>query len=194
MIDGQAEVLGVYGLPPTISAQGEIGKVLSEQLAREAKGVREMSAATSLLLAERRAAEVAAAREMMREVRDAREARFGGADESAFSPLSPLSPGAGDTAEMVGGGHPSARALMAMMQSVVMSREESYEDVAALSRHLAAHYPERCLWGSNWPHPNQHPAPSSADLLSLLPSWLSRADDLQRILVDNPAALYGFGA
>jgi hypothetical protein len=91
-----------------------------------------MSAATSLLLAERRAAEVAAAREMMREVRDAREARFGGADESAFSPLSPLSPGAGDTAEMVGGGHPSARALMAMMQSVVMSREESYEDVAAL--------------------------------------------------------------
>ena len=129
MIDGQAEVLGVYGLPPTVSAQGEIGKVLSEQLAREAKGVREMSAATSLLLAERRAAEVAAAREMMREVRDAREARFGSADESAFSPLSP---GAGDPAEIVGGGHPSARALMAMMQSVVMSREESYEDVAAL--------------------------------------------------------------
>ncbi len=69
-----------------------------------------------------------------------------------------------------------------------------YEDVAALSRHLAAHYPERCLWGSNWPHPNQHPAPSSAALLSLLPNWLARAGDLQRILVDNPAALYGFGA
>ena len=69
-----------------------------------------------------------------------------------------------------------------------------YEDVAALARHLAKHYPERCLWASNWPHPNQHPAPSSAALLSLLPGWLSRPGDLQRILVDNPAALYGFEA
>ncbi len=67
-----------------------------------------------------------------------------------------------------------------------------YEDVGLLARHLAAHYPERCLWASNWPHPNQNPLPSNADLLALLPQWVARSADLQRILVDNPAQLYGF--
>ena len=70
----------------------------------------------------------------------------------------------------------------------------AYGDIAALASALARDFPERCLWASNWPHPNQHPAPSSAALLSLLPGWLSRPGDLQRILVDNPAALYGFEA
>jgi len=70
----------------------------------------------------------------------------------------------------------------------------NYEDVAVLARHLAARYPERCLWASNWPHPNQHPVPSTATLLGLLPAWVAREADLQRILVDNPAELYDFGA
>jgi D-galactarolactone isomerase len=67
-----------------------------------------------------------------------------------------------------------------------------YEDVSLLARYLAMHYPERCLWASNWPHPNQNPVPSSAALLNLLSHWVSRTADIQRILVDNPAQLYGF--
>ncbi|WP_090045295.1 amidohydrolase [Limnohabitans sp. 2KL-27] len=69
-----------------------------------------------------------------------------------------------------------------------------YEDVGLLARYLATHYPERCLWASNWPHPNQNPLPSSGALLNLLPQWVSRAADIQRILVDNPARVYGFEA
>lgn len=69
-----------------------------------------------------------------------------------------------------------------------------YEDVSQLARYLATHYPERCLWASNWPHPNQNPVPSSAALLNLLPRWVSRTADIQRILVDNPAQVYGFDA
>ena len=69
-----------------------------------------------------------------------------------------------------------------------------YEDVSLLVRYLATHYPERCLWASNWPHPNQNPVPSSAALLNLLPRWVSRTADIQRILVDNPAQVYGFDA
>ncbi len=69
-----------------------------------------------------------------------------------------------------------------------------YADVALLARHLARHYPERCLWASNWPHPNQQPAPSNADLLNLLGSWVARAADLPQILVHNPAQVYGFEA
>jgi D-galactarolactone isomerase len=69
-----------------------------------------------------------------------------------------------------------------------------YEDVGLLARDLATHYPERCLWASNWPHPNQNPLPSSGALLNLLPQWVSRTVDIQRILVDNPARVYGFDA
>lgn len=69
-----------------------------------------------------------------------------------------------------------------------------YDDVACLARDLATHYPERCLWASNWPHPNQDPLPSNAALLNLLATWVTRDADLQRILVDNPAQLYGFDA
>ncbi len=69
-----------------------------------------------------------------------------------------------------------------------------YDDVGTLARFLAARYPERCLWASNWPHPNQDPVPSSVALLNLLPHWVARHADLQRILVDNPAQLYGFDA
>lgn len=68
----------------------------------------------------------------------------------------------------------------------------NYEDVSLLARYLAKHYPERCLWASNWPHPNQSPVPSSAALLNLLSQWVSRTADIQRILVDNPAQVYGF--
>jgi D-galactarolactone isomerase len=69
-----------------------------------------------------------------------------------------------------------------------------YEDVGRLARHLAAHYPERCLWASNWPHPGQSPVPDSAALLDLLPTWVARSRDVERILLDNPARLYGFAA
>lgn len=67
-----------------------------------------------------------------------------------------------------------------------------YEDVGRLARELARRFPERCLWASNWPHPNQHPQPSTAALLGWLAHCVDRAADLPRILVDNPAALYGF--
>jgi len=69
-----------------------------------------------------------------------------------------------------------------------------YEDVSLLARYLATNYPERCLWASNWPHPNQNPVPSSVALLNLLPQWVSRTADIRRILFDNPAHVYGFDA
>ncbi len=36
-----------------------------------------------------------------------------------------------------------------------------YADVAPLVQFLALHYPDRCLWASNWPHPNVKPEPSN---------------------------------
>lgn len=67
-----------------------------------------------------------------------------------------------------------------------------YEDVSVLARALVARNPERCVWASNWPHPGFNPPPSSAAMLDLLLDWAPDAADRARILVDNPARLYGF--
>ena len=69
-----------------------------------------------------------------------------------------------------------------------------YEDVARLAKALARHAPERMLWASNWPHPSAPPdsVPDDADLLDLLLEWAPDETVRRKILVDNPAALYGF--
>jgi len=67
-----------------------------------------------------------------------------------------------------------------------------YDDVAALARALSTANPERCLWASNWPHPNQKIVPSTAAMLDLLLDWVDDGATRARILVDNPAKLYGF--
>lgn len=70
-----------------------------------------------------------------------------------------------------------------------------YDDVSAVARAVVAHAPGRVIWGSNWPHnliktPELYP--SDADLMDLLLDWAPDEGDRRRILVDTPAALYGF--
>ncbi|MBA2962062.1 MULTISPECIES: amidohydrolase family protein [Ramlibacter] len=67
-----------------------------------------------------------------------------------------------------------------------------YDDIAPLVETLAAAHTERCLWASNWPHPNIHPTPSSQDLLAWALARMPGDAAQRRILVDNPALLYGF--
>ena len=69
-----------------------------------------------------------------------------------------------------------------------------YPDVGALAKALVKAAPERCVWASNWPHPSV-PAerrPDDADLLDLLLDWAPDDATRKKILVDNPAKLYGF--
>jgi D-galactarolactone isomerase len=68
----------------------------------------------------------------------------------------------------------------------------AYADVGVLAAALARDYTDRCLWASNWPHPNRQPVPSDAAMLGLLHTWAPGPAAVQRILVDNPQALYGF--
>jgi len=70
-----------------------------------------------------------------------------------------------------------------------------YEDVSRLARALVAHAPERILWASNWPHPSEpkDAKPDDKALLELLLDWAPDDATRKKILVDNPAALYGFG-
>ena len=48
------------------------------------------------------------------------------------------------------------------------------------------------VWGSDWPHPTEKDKPNDALLFDLLLQWAPDAATRQRILVDNPATLYGF--
>jgi D-galactarolactone isomerase len=48
------------------------------------------------------------------------------------------------------------------------------------------------LWASNWPHPGIDPRPDDAMLLDSIDHWIEDAAVIKRILVDNPAQLYGF--
>jgi D-galactarolactone isomerase len=52
--------------------------------------------------------------------------------------------------------------------------------------------PDRCLWASNWPHPNRQPVPSDAAMLELLDRWAGDVALRDRVLADNAARAYGF--
>lgn len=67
-----------------------------------------------------------------------------------------------------------------------------WREIGALAKGLIARAPERMLWATNWPHPNQAPRPDDADLLDMLLEWVEDEALRARILVDNPARLYGF--
>lgn len=68
-----------------------------------------------------------------------------------------------------------------------------YDDVVPLARALIDAAPHRCVWASDWPHPvSKKPPPNDADLLELLYRYVRNEDELRRILVDNPAKLFGY--
>jgi predicted TIM-barrel fold metal-dependent hydrolase len=58
--------------------------------------------------------------------------------------------------------------------------------------------PERCVWGSDWPHPdatkklNPVAMPDDVTLINLLAEWAPDAKLRHRILVENPEVFYGF--
>ncbi|MGH8784520.1 MAG: amidohydrolase family protein [Cupriavidus necator] len=68
-----------------------------------------------------------------------------------------------------------------------------YADVAPLARAWVCCAPDRLVWGSDWPHVTEggH-RPDDLDLFDLLSDWAGTEEIRRRVLVDNPAALYGF--
>ncbi len=70
----------------------------------------------------------------------------------------------------------------------------TYADATRVAQALVQAAPERCVWGSDWPHPSPKIHPDDAVLFDLLRTWAPDDATRTRILVNNPQALYGFPA
>jgi len=123
---------------------------------------------------------------------------FGG----ARAELGPEQPGFADLTELVRSGKAYVKISGAYRASKLAP---DYPDAAPLARALIAANSDRVVWGTDWPHPDSVTPPEkmSTDvtpllqiddgrLLNQLPVWAPDAAIRKKILVDNPARLYGF--
>jgi predicted TIM-barrel fold metal-dependent hydrolase len=117
---------------------------------------------------------------------------FGGANEE----LGVQQPGFAEMVELVRSGKAYVKI------SVTAGPRKNYAYFAPLAQMLIAANVDRIIWGTNWPHPNSvggsttrvSPLFQVDDglVLNLLPEWAPDAAVRKKILVDNPARLYGF--
>jgi 2-pyrone-4,6-dicarboxylate lactonase len=66
-----------------------------------------------------------------------------------------------------------------------------FDDFIEVIRPVVERYPDRVLWGTDWPHPNmEHRIPDDGSLVDVIPR-IAPTEELQRkLLVDNPNRLY----
>ena len=69
----------------------------------------------------------------------------------------------------------------------------TYADAAPIAQAYVKAAPERMVWGSDWPHPTEKDKPDDAILFDLVAQWVPDEATRNRILVQNPEVLYGFG-
>jgi 2-pyrone-4,6-dicarboxylate lactonase len=75
----------------------------------------------------------------------------------------------------------------------VSKQAPPFRDAVALARALAEHAPERVVWGTDWPHPNiDAHMPNDGQLVDSLAEIAPNDSTRRRMLVDNPAELFGF--
>ena len=123
---------------------------------------------------------------------------FGGAQAA----LGLEQPGFGDLLELVKSGKAYVKISGAYRSS---KQAPDYPDIVPFAKALIAANPDRIVWGTDWPHPDSVTPPGKKPtdvtplyqiddgrLLNQLPVWAPDPATRKRILVDNPARLYGF--
>ena len=101
--------------------------------------------------------------------------------------------------------HPGFQALLGLVRDGgwvklsgafrISAEGPPYRDTIPFARALADASPDRCVWGSDWPHVSQYQrAPKIGGLLDLLGEWVPDEERRRRLFVDNPRRLYGFPA
>jgi D-galactarolactone isomerase len=72
------------------------------------------------------------------------------------------------------------------------SDEPPFDDLAQTAAALIKDFPERLVWGTDWPHATESGKPDDARLLDWFADIVPDVGIRQRIFVDNPAVLYAF--
>jgi 2-pyrone-4,6-dicarboxylate lactonase len=66
-----------------------------------------------------------------------------------------------------------------------------YADFVPFARRLVEQFPDRVLWGTDWPHPNlKSHMPDDGKLVDLIPAIAPSPELRRALLVDNPMRLY----
>jgi predicted TIM-barrel fold metal-dependent hydrolase len=103
-------------------------------------------------------------------------------------------------------GHPARKTFLDLLKrgSVWMllsnghrmsAQASGFDDMVDLGRELYATAPERCIFGTDWPHTHSQKeggGPQEHELIALLYRFLPDAQARRAVLVDNPARLHGF--
>jgi len=76
-------------------------------------------------------------------------------------------------------------------ERLTKSGPPDYVDVVPFGRRLVETFPDRVLWGTDWPHPNMKShMPDDGKLVDFIPKIAPTAELQQKLLVDNPMRLY----
>jgi 2-pyrone-4,6-dicarboxylate lactonase len=69
--------------------------------------------------------------------------------------------------------------------------QNAYRDVVPFARRLVEAFPDRVLWGTDWPHPNlRDHMPDDGLLVDFIPHIAVTSEQQRKLLVDNPMRLY----
>ena len=69
--------------------------------------------------------------------------------------------------------------------------QDAYRDVVPFARRLVETFPDRVLWGTDWPHPNlKNHVPDDGLLVDFIAHIAATAELQRKLLVDNPMRLY----
>ena len=73
-----------------------------------------------------------------------------------------------------------------------ISRNHPYDDGVSLAKILVDEFTDRCVWGTDWPHPNHHHIPDDGNLVDLIPRIATTPEKVNKLMVMNPEKLYRF--
>ncbi len=72
-----------------------------------------------------------------------------------------------------------------------VSGPPDYDDVVPFAKRIVDAFPDRVLWGTDWPHPNMKShMPDDGNLVDYIPRIATTAEAQRKLLVDNPMRLY----
>ncbi len=75
--------------------------------------------------------------------------------------------------------------------AALAGEQHAYRDVVPFARRIVERFPDRVLWGTDWPHPNlKNHMPDDGLLVDFIPSIAPTAELQKKLLVDNPMRLY----